>query len=132
MDPIRFEVVRRALDSAADEMCAALARASYSTNIKARLDLSCALLDRHGRVIGRSAAQPCHIAAMNLIVPAAIATYGADRLEPDDQLTTNDPTRAGVHLNDIVVLAPIFYEGEIIGYAANLAHHVEVGGAYPG
>ncbi|HET6521007.1 MAG TPA: hydantoinase B/oxoprolinase family protein [Geminicoccaceae bacterium] len=132
MDPIRFEVVRRALDTTADEMCVALARASYSTNIKSRLDLSCALLDRRGRVIGQSAAQPCHIAAMNLIVPAAIAAYGEANLAPGDQLTTNDPYQGGVHLTDSVVLAPIFHEGRIVAYAANLAHHVDVGGAYPG
>jgi N-methylhydantoinase B len=132
MDSIEFEVMRRALEAASDEMCVALARASYSTNIKTRLDLSCALLDREGRVIGQSAAQPCHIAAMNLIVPAAIRSYGAENLEPGDQLVTNDPYQGGVHLNDIVVLAPIFHRGRIIGYAANLAHHVDVGGAYAG
>ena len=132
MDPVRFEVTRRALEAAADEMCVALARSSYSTNIKTRLDLSCALLDREGRVIGQSAAQPCHIAAMNLIVPAAIQAYGPENLEPGDQLTTNDPYQGGVHLNDIVVLAPIFLHGDIIGYAANLAHHVDIGGAQPG
>lgn len=70
MDPVRFEVIRRALDTASDEMCVAVARASYSTNIKSRLDLSCALLDRRGRVIGQSAAQPCHIAAMRQLSPA--------------------------------------------------------------
>jgi len=132
MDPIRFEVMRRALEAASDEMCVALARSAYSTNIKTRLDLSCALLDPQGRVIGQSAAQPCHIAAMNLIVPAAIGTYGAENLEPGDQLVTNDPYQGGVHLNDIVVLAPIFHRGRIVGYAANLAHHVDVGGAQAG
>src|SRR3954454_11005885 len=132
MDPIRFEVIQRALEATSDEMCVALARSSYSTNIKTRLDLSCALLDREGRVIGQSAAQPCHIAAMNIIVPAAIRGYGAGNLEPGDQLVTNDPYQGGVHLNDIVVLAPIFHKGAIIGYAANLAHHVDVGGSYAG
>src|SRR3954471_15235116 len=120
MDPIRFEVIRRALEATSDEMCVALARASYSTNIKTRLDLSCALLDRRGRVIGQSAAQPCHIAAMNQIVHQAIGAYGADRLVAGDQLVTNDPYQGGVHLNDIVVLAPIFQRGRIVGYAANL------------
>src|SRR5436853_1438791 len=118
MDPTRCELIRRAHDATSDELCVALARSSYSTNIKTRLDLSCALLDRDGRVIGQSAAQPCHIAAMNLIVPAAIRSYGAENLEPGDQLVTNDPYQGGVHLNDIVVLAPIFHRGRIIGYAA--------------
>src|SRR3954451_6540334 len=132
MDPIRFEVIQRALEATSDEMCIALARSSYSTNIKTRLDLSCALLDVHGRVMGQSAGQPCHIAAMNRIVPAAIESYGAANLEAGDQLVTNDPYQGGVHLNDIVVLAPIFHRDRIIGYAANLAHHVDIGGAYAG
>ena len=132
IDPIAFEVTRRALESAADEMCVALARSAYSTNIKSRLDLSCALLDRNGKVIGQSSAQPCHIAAMNIIVPAAIERFGPGRLRPGDQLVTNDPYQGGVHLNDIVVLAPVFLDEEIIGYTANLAHHVDVGGAQPG
>ena len=129
---VSFEIMRHALETAADEMCVALAHSAYSTNIKTRLDLSCAFMDSLGRVIGQSAAQPCHIAAMNMIVPAAIQAYGADRLEPGDQLACNDPYQGGVHLNDIVVIAPIFYRGGIVGYAANLAHHVDVGGSYAG
>jgi len=132
MDPIRFEVIQRALEATSDEMCVALARSSYSTNIKTRLDLSCALLDKHARVIGQSAAQPCHIAAMNIIVRAAVERYGEHNLEPGDQLVTNDPYQGGVHLNDIVVLAPIFHRGRIVAYTANLAHHVDVGGSYAG
>lgn len=132
VDPIRFEVMRYALIAAADEMCVALARAAYSTNIKTRLDLSCAILDAKGRVVGQSTAQPCHISAMNIIVPTAIRTYPTDRLAPGDQLVVNDPYQGGVHLNDVVVIAPIFIGGEIKGYAANLAHHVDVGGSAPG
>jgi N-methylhydantoinase B len=132
MDPIRFEVIRRALEATSDEMCVALARSSYSTNIKTRLDLSCALLDRRGRVIAQSAAQPCHIAAMNIIIRTAAERYGEHNLEPGDQLATNDPYQGGVHLNDIVVLAPVFHKGRIVAYSANLAHHVDVGGSYAG
>ena len=56
IDPIRFEIIRQAIDAAAQEMCVALYKSAYSTNIKTRLDLSCAILDRQGRVIGQSAA----------------------------------------------------------------------------
>jgi N-methylhydantoinase B len=127
-----MEIARRALEAAADEMCVALARSAYSTNIKTRLDMSCAIMDHEGRVIGQSAAQPCHIAAMNQIVAHAVKAYGPENLEPGDQLTTNDPYQGGVHLNDIVVLAPVFHRGGIVGYVANLAHHVDVGGSYAG
>jgi N-methylhydantoinase B len=132
LDPIDFEVLRHALVAIADEMCVALARSAFSTNIKTRLDLSCAILDRHGRVIGQSTAQPCHISAMNIIVPLAIERYGLENLGVGDQLVVNDPYQGGVHLNDVVVLAPIHVEGRIEGFAANLAHHVDVGGSAPG
>lgn len=131
-DPIEFEVLRHGLVAIADEMCAALAKSAYSTNIKTRLDLSCAILDREGRVVGQSTAQPCHISAMNIIVPTAIRLYGLENLGPGDQLVVNDPYQGGVHLNDVVVLAPIFVDGAVEGFAANLAHHVDVGGSAPG
>jgi N-methylhydantoinase B len=132
IDPIRFEVLRHGLIAIADEMCVALARSAYSTNIKTRLDLSCAVLDRDGRVIGQSTAQPCHISAMNIIVPTAVERYGLANLEPGDQLVVNDPYQGGVHLNDVVVLAPVFVGGSIEAFVANLAHHVDVGGSAPG
>ncbi len=131
-NPIEFEVLRYALVAIADEMCVALSRSAYSTNIKTRLDLSCAILDRDGRVVGQSTAQPCHISAMNIIVPTAIRRYGVKNLGPGDQLVVNDPYQGGVHLNDVVVLAPIFVDGVVEGYVANLAHHVDVGGSAPG
>jgi N-methylhydantoinase B/oxoprolinase/acetone carboxylase alpha subunit len=89
MDPIRFEIIRQAIDSAAQEMCVALYKSAYSTNIKTRLDLSCAILDRQGRVIGQSAAMPCHISAMNVTVPESLKIYGPGNLEQGDQIATN-------------------------------------------
>jgi N-methylhydantoinase B len=132
IDPIEFEVLRYALVAIADEMCVALAKSAYSTNIKTRLDLSCAILDRLGRVVGQSTAQPCHISAMNIIVPTAIKRYGIENLAEGDQLVVNDPYQGGVHLNDVVVLAPILVDGLVEGFVANLAHHVDVGGSAPG
>jgi N-methylhydantoinase B len=132
MDPVRFEIIRQAIDAAAQEMCVALYKSAYSTNIKTRLDLSCAILDRRGRVIGQSAAMPNHISAMNVTVPASLQIYGPNNLEPGDQIATNDPYQGATHLNDIIVMAPVFIAGRLIGYAANLAHHVDVGGAHAG
>ena len=132
IDPVRFEIIRQAIDAAAQEMCVALYKSAYSTNIKTRLDLSCAILDRQGCVIGQSAAMPCHISAMNVTVPASLKVYGPENLEPGDQIATNDPYQGATHLNDIIVIAPIFHGDSLIAYAANLAHHVDVGGAQAG
>ena len=132
MDPVRFEIIRQAIDAAAQEMCVALYKSAYSTNIKTRLDLSCAILDRQGRVIGQSAAMPCHISAMNVTVPASLEVYGPENLEAGDQIATNDPYQGATHLNDIIVIAPLYLGQRLIAYAANLAHHVDVGGAQAG
>jgi N-methylhydantoinase B len=132
VDAIEFEVIRHALVAIADEMCVVLARSAYSTNIKTRLDLSCAVLDRDGHVIGQSTAQPNHLSAINTIVPPAIASYGVENLHPGDQIVVNDPYQGAGHLNDCVLFAPVFVDDAIVAYVANLAHHVDIGGASAG
>src|SRR3954454_7220237 len=64
-------------------------------------------------------------------VPYAIERYGAENLGPGDAIVTNDPHPRGVHLNDVSLISPVHVEGELIGYVANLAHHVDVGGGAP-
>ena len=132
IDPVRFEVIRNALLAITEEMGATLRRAAYSTNIKTRGDFSCAFFDRRLRTIAQAFAQPSHLGSLAHIVPRAIAAYGADNLRPGDGILINDPYLGGVHLNDITLISPVFYEGEIFGYLANIAHHVDVGGGAPG
>jgi len=131
IDPIKFEVVRNGLIEATEEMAAALRRSAYSTNIKTRCDFSCCFFDRDLRAVAQSFSQPNHLGSMVGTVRQAVREYGADKLAPGDQLVVNYPYPGGAHLNDIVVLAPFFYRGEIYGYFANLAHHVDVGGGAP-
>jgi N-methylhydantoinase B len=132
IDPVRFEVIRNALLAITEEMGATLRRAAYSTNIKTRGDFSCAFFDRRLRTIAQAFAQPSHLGSLAHIVPRAVAAYGADNLKPGDGILINDPYLGGVHLNDITLISPVFYEGEIFGYLANIAHHVDVGGGTPG
>ena len=132
VDPVRFEVIRNALLAITEEMGATLRRAAYSTNIKTRGDFSCAFFDRQLRTMAQAFAQPSHLGSLAHIVPHAINAYGADQLAPGDGLLINDPYLGGVHLNDITLIAPVFYDGSIFGYVANIAHHVDVGGGAPG
>ena len=62
---------------------------------------------------------------------ARVLDYGAENLEPGDVIITNDPFPSGVHLNDISLISPVHHDGELLGYVANLAHHVDVGGGAP-
>src|SRR5919106_3181600 len=132
VDPVRFEVIRNALLAIAEEMGATLRRAAYSTNIKTRGDFSCAFFDRQLRTIAQAFAQPSHLGSLAHIVPRAIAAYGPEHLKPGDGILINDPYLGGVHLNDITLITPVFHEGALLGYVANIAHHVDVGGGAPG
>ncbi|MBA3347834.1 MAG: hydantoinase B/oxoprolinase family protein [Actinobacteria bacterium] len=131
VDPISFEVIRNALVAATDEMALALKRSAYSTNIKTRSDFSCAFFDARLRPVAQGFAQPVHLGSMVEQVPKAVQRYGAERLGPGDVLVTNDPHPSGVHLNDVSLISPVHDDGELIGYVANLAHHVDVGGGAP-
>jgi N-methylhydantoinase B len=131
-DPIQLEVVRHALTAAADEMSLALQRTAYSTNIKTRLDFSCAIFDPRGRVVAQSFTQPDHLGALSRFVPSIIDEYGVERLEPGDAIACNDGHRGGVHLNDVVIVSPAFFDGELVALVATLAHHLDVGGGTPG
>jgi N-methylhydantoinase B len=132
LDPVRFEVIRNALLAITEEMGATLRRAAYSTNIKTRGDFSCAFFDRELRTIAQAFAQPSHLGSLAHIVPRAIRAYGAERLAPGDGILVNDPYLGGVHLNDITLITPVFHDGALLGYVANIAHHVDVGGGAPG
>jgi N-methylhydantoinase B len=132
VDPIRVEVIRNALVAAAEEMAIALQRAAYSTNIKTRLDFSCALFDAELRLIAQSFGQANHLGSLTHFVPRIVEFHGAERLRPGDALMANGGRHGGVHLNDVCLVAPVFHGGAIVGYAASLAHHLDVGGGSPG
>jgi N-methylhydantoinase B len=131
VDPITFEVIRNALVAATDEMVLALKRSAYSTNIKTRSDFSCAFFDAELRSVAQGFAQPVHLGSMVEQVPKAVLAYGGESLAPGDVVVTNDPHPSGVHLNDVSLISPVHWEGELLGYVANLAHHVDVGGGAP-
>jgi len=130
-DPIAFEVIRNALVAATDEMVLTLRRSAYSTNIKTRSDFSCAFFDARLRSIAQGFTQPVHLGSMVEQVPRAVSDYGPENLAPGDVIITNEPFPSGVHLNDVSLVSPVHADGELIGYVANLAHHVDVGGGAP-
>ncbi len=130
-DPILFEVLRNALLEATEEMAISLQRTAFSTNIKTRLDYSCAFSDAKGRMVAQAFGQPGHLVTAGRLVPRAVAEYGADNLKDGDMLVVNDPHRQASHLNDIFLIAPFYDDGRLVGYVTNICHHVDVGGGAP-
>ena len=130
IDPVELELTRNMLEAAAGEMGIALQRAAFSANIKERRDFSCALFDAAGELLAQAAHIPVHLGSMPASVGAVRERIGA--LADGDVAIVNDPFAGGTHLPDITIVTPVFYAGALVGYAANRAHHADVGGASPG
>ncbi|HWE04731.1 MAG TPA: hydantoinase B/oxoprolinase family protein [Tepidisphaeraceae bacterium] len=129
-DPIELELMRNLFEAAADEMGVTLGRVAFSANIKERRDYSCALFDSSGQLLSQAAHIPVHLGSMPASVGAVIERLG--KLNAGDVAIVNDPFAGGTHLPDITIVSPIVHRGELAGYAANRAHHSDVGGVSPG
>jgi N-methylhydantoinase B/oxoprolinase/acetone carboxylase alpha subunit len=131
LDPASLQVLISRLTGIAEEMGAVLRRAAFSPNIKERADCSAALFTPAGELLVQAEHIPVHLGSMPASVRAAIDAFG-DRLRPGDQVAVNDPFAGGTHLNDLTLVAPCFVDGRLVGWAANRAHHADVGGSAPG
>lgn len=122
--------MRNLFEAAAEEMGITLQRIAFSANIKERRDLSCALFDPAGELLAQAAHIPVHLGSMPASVAAVRERLGT--LAEGDAAIVNDPFAGGTHLPDITIVSPIYQGGSLLGYAANRAHHADVGGVSPG
>jgi N-methylhydantoinase B len=131
LDPVSFEILKNSLISIAEEMGVVLRRSSFSPNIKERRDFSCALFTAQGQLVAQAEHIPVHLGAMPYSVQVVLKEFEDDLSEGDD-IILNDPYRGGTHLPDITMVSPIFFKERLVGFAANRAHHSDVGGVAPG
>jgi N-methylhydantoinase B len=132
-DPILTEIVARSLTLASEEMGATLISLAFSPNIKERWDCSSAIFDEAGNVIAQANRVPLHLGSMIGAVEALRAKYPPERIQPGDMFLANDPySGGGTHLPDINIIAPVFAEGRLVAFVANIAHHADVGGMVSG
>ncbi|HEX3833766.1 MAG TPA: hydantoinase B/oxoprolinase family protein, partial [Solirubrobacteraceae bacterium] len=128
MDPVELQVLTGALHAICEEMGAVLIRSAHSANIKERRDASTALFTPRGEMVMQAEHIPVHLGAM----PAAVASVLDEDHAPERSWILNDPYRGGTHLPDITVITPVFAGDQLIAFAANRAHHADVGGPTPG
>jgi N-methylhydantoinase B len=128
IDPVELQVLSGALRAICEEMGAVLIRAAHSANIKERRDASTALFDPAGAMVMQAEHIPVHLGAM----PAAVRAVLGEDHAPGRSWVLNDPYRGGTHLPDITVITPVFAGDKLIAFAANRAHHADVGGPTPG
>ena len=132
IDPVTLEVVKNALASVADEMALVVMRSAYSPVVRDTMDYSTALCDRDGELVAQGLTLAVQLGTFPTIMRHVREHFGED-VQPGDVFLANDPYGfGGQHLPDMYVIQPIFHEGELEGYAATMAHHVDVGGLTPG
>lgn len=133
-DPITLEIIQNSLQAAADEMFAALRRTAMSAIIYEVLDMGTGITDRHGELAGSGAGIPAFVGVLDKAVKKIIKKFDQPGdIEPGDVFIVNDPYNGGVtHLNDMVLLMPVFAEDDMVAWTANIAHWNDVGGMVPG
>jgi N-methylhydantoinase B/oxoprolinase/acetone carboxylase alpha subunit len=103
-------------------------RTAFSPIFNEGLDFSCVLFDRRGNMIGQAEFCPAQIAASLFIVRWTLEELGIDAFEPGDVVLHNDPYRGGAHIPEHSVMRPVFHDGELFGFVANVGHLAEIGG----
>lgn len=131
-DPITIEVIRHGLAAASREMGVTLRRTSCSPIFNEGNDYSCGIFDDRVELISHGEFLPIHLGSLPFSVRYAIESFELDGFRPGDAVLLNDPYRGGSHLPDVTIVSPIFLGEDLVGFAANRAHHLDVGGTVPG
>lgn len=131
VDPVQLSIFSNLFMSIAEQMGRMLQKTAISTNIKERLDFSCALFGPDGELVANAPHLPVHLGAMSEAVKEQIRRQGPF-LKPGDVLVSNHPSAGGSHLPDITVITPVFSQGQIIFWVASRGHHADIGGISPG
>ena len=132
LDPFVVEVIRHGLSAAAEEMSLVMTRSARSPLLREAGDLSSAITDAAGGLVGQGRDIPIHLGAMAYTVPELLKAWPAERFVEGDAVIYNLGALGGNHLNDVKVVRPVFVEGHIVAFAISLAHWPDVGGTWPG
>ncbi|MCL5045908.1 MAG: hydantoinase B/oxoprolinase family protein [Actinobacteria bacterium] len=132
VNPVTVEIIRSALQSAAEDMNASLFRSAFSPVIYEMKDCSVGIFNEKAEMLGQSAGLPIFLGNLEECIKITIDMYGVGFFQEGDVLVMNDAYMTGTHLNDMTVFSPIFYEGQLVGFAANRAHWLDVGSKDPG
>ena len=133
IDPITVEIIQSSLQAACDEMFIAMRKTAMSSIIYEVLDFGTAVTDSNGNIAASGAGIPAFIAMCDKAVQAVLNKFDDKEIKPGDIFATNDPYNGGVtHLNDVIVVMPVFSGKKRIAWTANIAHWPDLGGMAPG
>ncbi|MCB0153287.1 MAG: hydantoinase B/oxoprolinase family protein, partial [Anaerolineae bacterium] len=127
VDPITTEIMRNAFFAAAEDMRATLWRSAFSPVIYEMKDCSVALFDEKAQLLAQAPGLPFFLGALSEVVQVVITHVGLANFQAGDVFILNDPYLTGSHLNDVDILSPVIYQGELVGFTISRAHWLDMG-----
>ena len=132
VDPVTLSVLWNGLISVADDMGTTLRHTAYSAAVREGDDFSTGIFDARGRLVAQGNFSPGHLGSMPYVVRHVLDHFAPADFEPGDCVLLNDSFMGSGHYPDCFMTSPLFVDGRLAGFAVNIAHHVDMGGAVPG
>ncbi len=132
IDPVTFSVIWGGLISTAAEMGVTLTRTAYSVAVREGSDFSTGVFNADGYMVAQGDYSPGHLGSMAYCVRRMLEDYPAASLRPGDAIICNDPGIGAGHLPDLYMMCPVFHDGELLAFAVNIAHQIDIGGSGAG
>jgi len=129
-DPILVEVIKNELAAITEEMAIAVWKTGRSAMVKTG-DFATAMCDGQGRLIGQGYAAPFQLAFFIEMMPYVLNKYGGT-FKPGDVIVVNDPYAGITHMPDVAIIAPAFWQGQLVAFTLSYSHHTDIGGRFPG
>ena len=132
INPMSLEIIKNAFIWTSKEMSKIMEQSAYTPLFSEAGDFATVIMDEKAEIIAQHSVQAAQLGAMSLTVSWTVAEIGLENIKPGDILFQNDSYKGGTHVPEITIVRPIFYKGELIGFAGNMAHLVDIGGIAPG
>ena len=124
-----LQVMWNRLIALVEEQGQTLIRAAFSPIVRECGDISAGIFDIRGRMLAQAVTgTPGHINTMAEAVHHLRARFSVQEMRPGDIYMTNDPWLASGHLNDFLLMMPVFHRGQVVGFTSCTSHLVDLGG----
>lgn len=132
LSSVDHAIINRALIAATHEMGSKLIRSAHSPIVREAQDCSAAIINRDGKVVAQAELTAIQLGSIAQTLAPCLALFPSENLREGDFFINNDPYHGGQHIQDIFLFSPIFYNSELLGFSASVAHHIDLGGGAPG
>ncbi|MFT7532158.1 MAG: 5-oxoprolinase (ATP-hydrolyzing) [Gammaproteobacteria bacterium] len=129
LSAIDYQLMWNRLLAVVEEQGQALIRSAFSPIVRECGDISAGVFDSEGQMLAQAVTgTPGHINTMAESVANFLQVFPLHVMCEGDIFVTNDPWLAAGHLNDYMLVKPVFYQGVVVGFTACTSHLVDVGG----